>query len=242
MQCPNCQHEMLTSKIGMLCLNCGHVATKGSKTSKVAKPKVAAAPAPVMPSVPTPPISITEVKMAAPVADIPTPTLPESPLHNSSPRSHRPKFAFAVVALLLVGAGGALGYQRMVIAPKQAQERQAAEQARIQAEAQAKLQAEAAAKAKLKAEAETRDEQRKADLKAISDALAAYAKSNTNRYPTTLDSLATKYLKTIPTDPTTGKAYGYTTANSRRAFTVTATLEIKKDPKATDSSYSISKL
>lgn len=238
MQCPNCQHEMLTSKIGMLCLGCGHVQSGKSKAAKAPQPAVS-------PVVPVPPPAantpaIGEIQMAAPEPEIVVPALPDSPLQNTSPHPRR-RFhsAFAVTATLLIIAGGAFGYQQLVLMPKQALEKQVAEQARVEAEAQARIQAEAAAAAMEKAEAAERDEQRKADLKAISDALAAYAKNNANRYPAALSSLSTRYLATIPTDPTTKKAYTYTTADSRREFTLAATLEVKDDPKATNGTYQV---
>jgi hypothetical protein len=70
-----------------------------------------------------------------------------------------------------------------------------------------------------------RDQTRKADIDSLKSALTAYYQANRQRYPTRLNMVVPRYAPKLPTDPKTGSQYSYSTANSRRNFSLTATLE-----------------
>ncbi|MBW3538228.1 prepilin-type N-terminal cleavage/methylation domain-containing protein [Candidatus Parcubacteria bacterium] len=77
-----------------------------------------------------------------------------------------------------------------------------------------------------------RDGQRKSDLRNIKTALETYF-NDKNAYPATTGELASStppYIKTVPTDPKGGAAYGYTTTGTpASSYALTATLENKGD-------------
>jgi hypothetical protein len=70
-----------------------------------------------------------------------------------------------------------------------------------------------------------RDQVRKADVESIKAALTSFYNANRQRYPASLNVLVPRYMPLMPTDPKTKQPYAYTTANSRRSFTLSANLE-----------------
>jgi hypothetical protein len=70
-----------------------------------------------------------------------------------------------------------------------------------------------------------RDQDRRADIESVQAALTAYYNANRQRYPAGLSALAPRYLPSLPADPKTGQAYVYSTTNSRRAYSLSASLE-----------------
>ncbi len=73
-----------------------------------------------------------------------------------------------------------------------------------------------------------RDAKRKADLAAISEALATYRKDK-GSYPTGLRDLQPTYLTAVPTDPIQLK-YTYRYTRTANGYLLTCVLEVKGDP------------
>lgn len=90
------------------------------------------------------------------------------------------------------------------------------------------------------AQAKSRDSRRKADLDAIKKALELAKQDSTGGYyyKSALSTLATTYMKSVPTDPKTGGNYiyapapspGCTTTDTCTSYTLTTCIENKKDP------------
>lgn len=75
----------------------------------------------------------------------------------------------------------------------------------------------------VRAAIQARDYQRRANVDALGAALKAYYTAN-KTLPTSLSSLAPKYVTTLPHDPVTGQNYSYTQVK-HKTFTVSTTLE-----------------
>ncbi len=75
-----------------------------------------------------------------------------------------------------------------------------------------------------------RDTKRKGDLRTIQTALTNYADDNNGNYPAALSNLVVQYMPQVPTDPTTGAAYGYATSGT--TYELNATLENANDDSA----------
>lgn len=72
-----------------------------------------------------------------------------------------------------------------------------------------------------------RDGRRQGDLQQIRAALELY-RTDENIYPTSLSLLESSYIGTVPTDPTTGRLYPYTSATGV-TYTLCAALELGTD-------------
>ncbi len=89
-----------------------------------------------------------------------------------------------------------------------------------------------------------RDSQRKADLRTLKTKLEDYYQDN-SVYPAALSDLtggSPPYIKTVPVDPKTKKAYNYVPAPAGGPYTsyvLTATLENKNDKEAPNGIFTV---
>lgn len=83
------------------------------------------------------------------------------------------------------------------------------------------------------AQARGRDSERKNDLKNLKSKLETHYSDN-QQYPATLDDLDPAPANDEKQDPKTKTDYTYTPGSGNSSYTLTATLENKKDPEAKD--------
>ncbi len=74
-----------------------------------------------------------------------------------------------------------------------------------------------------KDDGEAQDQQRKQDLRDISQALRSY-NVNYGEYPVSLENLTPEFLFRVPTDPATKKQYDYRLSVNRKSFEILARL------------------
>jgi hypothetical protein len=118
MTCSQCQHAMIASAHGWMCLECGHL--EGSKSAakpKASKPVVVAQDTPAADKPPQAPAITTGNVMDHTAAAANVHDRPAAP---ASKKRVRKLAVIAAIGLLVLSAGGALAYQTIVLGPQQA--------------------------------------------------------------------------------------------------------------------------